>query len=67
MFTISGTAIDQHMVENFSLSLEHLQHMKRTMTLLYTAPNSSTTFYVSELVELLQNMHSRERVLNFGS
>ena len=64
MFTVTGTAGDQHMVESFLLSLEHLLHMNRTLTIVYRISN--TTFYVSELVHFLQGMHRSEKVLSFG-
>jgi hypothetical protein len=65
IFTVSGTVAGQHMVDQHILSLEHLEHMRRTMTSMYKPPKSSTTYYVSELVQLLKSMHKRERVLNF--
>ena len=66
-FTISGTAVNQHMVECFVVSLEHLTHLKRTMIMTFVPPNSTTLFRISELVALLQSMQQNERTLNFGT
>jgi hypothetical protein len=55
------------MIDYFTISLEHLTHLKRTMLIKYRPPNSNALFNVSELVDLLSNLHKKERVLNFGS
>ena len=67
LFTISGTIINQHMVEHFVLSLQHMLHLKRTMIMTHRPPNSNTLFNVSDLVDFLSSMHQKERVLTFGS
>ena len=66
VFTVT-VSTGQNVVESFCISVEHLKHLHRTMTVMHCAQGSRTWFYVETMLEMLEGMTQHERVLNLGS